>query len=33
MDTPKYYEAKCKCGAKLDPYAVMRAYPHIKGLP
>lgn len=26
----KYYNAKCKCGRKLDPYAIMRAYPHIK---
>ena len=27
--TPSYYNAKCECGAKLDPYAIMRAYPHI----
>ena len=24
--TPKYYGAKCKCGAKLDPYIICDAY-------
>ena len=24
--TPKYYGAKCKCGAKLDPYVICDAY-------
>lgn len=25
----EYYDKKCVCGAKLDPYAILRAYDHI----
>lgn len=27
--TPEYYGAKCKCGRKLDPYAIIDAYSNI----
>lgn len=28
--TPDYYGAKCKCGLKMDPYAICDAYDNIK---
>ena len=28
--TPSYYGAKCKCGLKMDPYAICDAYDNVQ---